>query len=90
MTKNELIKRAELIIANSPTYDYVELELKLRDWENGDKSRTYFSITEKSTDYKISKKYTEKKYGYIDNLSGEYVPDKNDLRKNYNFGGNSF
>ena len=89
MTKNELMERAELIIANSPTYDYIELELKLKDWSKPGISRTYFSIAEKSTDYKVSRHYAEKKYGYLDNLTGEYVPE-NDLRKNYNFGGNSF
>lgn len=90
MTKNELIKRAELIIANSTCEDYMELELKTRDWTNYGKDRTYFSIVKKSTDYKKSKYYAEKKYGYINNQTGEYVPDKHDLRKNYNFGGNAF
>lgn len=90
MTKNELIERAKLIIENSPTYDYVELELKTRDWANYGKDRTYFSIVEKSIDYKKSKRYSEKKFGYLDNQTGEYVPDKNDLTKNYDFGGNPF
>lgn len=90
MTKKELIERAELIIQNSTCKDYMEFELKINDWENYGKSRTYFSIVKKSRDYRVSKYYTERRYGYLDNISGEYVPDKNDLRRNYDFGGNSF
>ena len=88
--KQALIERAELIIESSACADYIVLELKIRDWSKPGISRTYISIIERSTNYKVSRHYSEKKYGYIDNLSGEYIPDKNDLRKNLNFGGNPF
>lgn len=91
MTKQELINRANVIIENSTTYDYCELRVKTNDWQNHGKDRTYISIVEKSTDSKTSKHYNEKKYGYLDNITGEYVPERyNNLQKNYNFSGNQF
>ena len=86
MTKDDAIKRLQTIVDNSknPMYDY---EIKAKGWENYGKSRTYLSIVETS---KNSKHYKEKKYGYIDNKSGEYIADKNDLNDNFTFGGMRF
>lgn len=39
---------------------------------------------------KNSKHRAERKYGYIDNISGEYVPDKNNLEENFTFSGSRF
>lgn len=93
MTKTELINRANTIAENSTTYDYCELKVVTKDWTttDGSKNRTYFSIVERSKDSSVSKHYKEKKYGYIDNISGDYVPEKyGDLTANYSFNGSKF
>lgn len=57
----------------------------ISDWENYGKSRTYFAIYEKCDNSRHNKK---KSYGYFDNQSGAYVPEKyGDLRKNYDVRG---
>lgn len=72
MTKQNFIDRlnkiAEVSAAEGWTYT-----VKLNDWENYGKSRTFFSIVETRNN---NKHYTEKKYGYYDNKSETYVPDK--------------
>lgn len=85
MTKDYAVKRLQTIVNHSgDAYDY---EIKVRNWENYGKSRTYLSIVETS---KTSKHYVERKYGYIDNQTGEYVPEKNDLNDNFTFRGSRF
>ena len=80
MTKDYAVKRLQTIVNHSgDAYDY---EIKVRNWENYGKSRTYLSIVETS---KTSKHYVERKYGYIDNQTGEYIPEKNDLNDNFTF-----
>lgn len=90
-------------IVEASKNDVYEYQIKTNDFErennglptellvNGSRifvSRTYFSIIETRDN---SKHYKEKKFGYIDNLSGEYVPNKyGDLTKNYTFGGMKF
>lgn len=102
MKKEEAIKRLEEIIEASKKDGY-EYQIKTNNLEdintviptelliNGSRifvSRTYFAIIETRDN---SKHYKEKKFGYIDNLSGEYVPAKyGDLTKNYTFGGMKF
>ena len=98
MKKEEAIKRLEAIVEASKN-DVYEYQIKTNDWERENTclprelgvvkvSRTYFSIVETRDN---SKHYKEKKFGYIDNLSGEYVPNKyGDLTKNYTFGGMKF
>lgn len=91
MTNIECRERLENIINNSCTYDYCTFEINENKWEKGDKSRTYFAIVEKSVDYKVSKHYKKKSYGYIDNTTGEYYPEKyGDLRDNFTFSGARF
>ena len=91
MTKKFCLERLEAIKNNSTTYDYCELKIVESDWANYGKSRTYFKIVEKSTDSKISKHYKEKKYGYLDNQTGEYFPEKyGNLEQNFTFSGMSF
>lgn len=62
--------------------------VKINEWNKYGKSRTYFSIVETR---ERTKHFKEKKYGYFDNQTGEYVPDKyGDLSGDtvYDFGGN--
>lgn len=86
ITTDEAKKRLNLIVKHSENdmYDY---EVRMNVWENYGKSRTYLKIVEIG---KNSKHYVERKYGYIDNQTGEYHPEKNDLTENYTFGGGIF
>lgn len=81
MTKMEAKRRLEIIIENSVAYD--NARIVMNDWQNYGKDRTYIEV-----------RYGRKKvqpYGYIDNETGEYVPEKyGDLRKNYTLSGNAF
>lgn len=87
MNKNECIARLTAIISASAFGDYT-LEISANDWQKGDKDRTYFAIIETS---KISKHYKKKTYGFLDNVTGEYFPDKyGDLRNNFTFSGAKF
>ena len=90
MTKAEAVKRLETIIENSNTYDYCEFDIVAKDWQNYGKDRTYLSIVERSKNYSISKHYKSRDYGYYDNTAGQYVAGKNDLTKDYTFGGMNF
>lgn len=88
MKKEEAIKRLEMIIENTPASNGYNYTIKANDWENYGKSRIYLSIVETREN---SKHYKEKKYGYIDNKTGEYIADKyGDLEENYTFGGAAF
>lgn len=81
------INRLRAIIAHSATrYTFFE---DVRDWENYGKSRTYLKIVEKCTD-RTSRHYKVREYGYFDNIAGVYVPGRNDLTRNFDFGGASF
>lgn len=89
MKKDDAIKRLKVIVdaSENPIYDY---EIKSNVWEKYGKSRTYFSIIETRTDG-ASKHYKEKKYGFIDNKTGDYQAEKyGDLTKDYTFSGSSF
>lgn len=88
MTKIQAVVRLNEIIRNSPTrYEFM---IKSNDWCRDDVSRTYFEIVEFEPNKKTSKHYVVRPYGYIDNITGEYVPGKNDLRNNYTFSGSTF
>lgn len=89
MKKTELIYRLNLIIEKSTSDNGYTYRAKIREWKNYGKDRTYFSITAARTyDGRIMK---EKSYGYLDNETGEYHPERlGDLRKNYTFGGMNF
>lgn len=89
MTKFEAVERLKVIVkaSENPVYDY---EIKSNVWENYGKSRTYLSIVETRKDG-ASKHYKEKKYGFIDNKTEEYKPEKyGDLTQNYTFSGMNF
>lgn len=86
MTKIYAIKRLETIVKHSEGGNY-HYEVVASDWEGYGKKRTYLSIVETREN---SKHRAERKYGYIDNISGEYVPDTNDLEKNFTFSGSRF
>lgn len=86
--KEQCIERLETIVANSCTYDYCVFEIRVSDWQKHGKDRTYLSIIEKAV--RTSKHYKVREYGYVDNVTGTYVPGKEDLRKNYTFSGASF
>ena len=86
-TKEYFISRAETIAAVSEGGDYT-YSVKVNDWNNYGKSRTYISIVETRTN---SKHYATKKYGYFDNMTNEYVAEKyGDLNDNYTFRGGKF
>ena len=90
ITKQHLINRINAIIANSAQSDSTEMFAKVSDWQNYGKSRTYFSIIERGTT-RASKYFREKKYGYLDNVTGEYVPEKyGNLMDNFTFSGARF
>lgn len=94
MTKLEAIKRLGTIVKHSTNSNY-HYEVKANDWQKIDdknggailKHRTYFSIVETR---EHSKHHAEREYGYMDMLTGEYYPGKNDLRENYTFSGMRF
>ena len=91
MTKQECMNRLEIIKEQSGVCAGCELVIVAKDWANGGKNRTYFAIIERSTDSKASKHYKKKEYGYLDNVTGEYVPAKyGDLTRDHTFGGNTF
>lgn len=88
ITREMCIARLNDIVDHSNSYAYCEFSVVVNDWAKGNKSRTYFAIVEKSTNSKVSKHYCKRTYGYFDNVSGEYIPDKyGDVRENYNFSG---
>lgn len=86
MTKIYAIKRLETIVKHSEGGNY-HYEVVANDWEGYGKNRTYLSIIETRDN---SKHHVERKYGYIDNISGEYVPGKNNLEENFTFSGSRF
>ncbi len=87
MNKEQAVERLELIIEKSKCEGW-NYKVKANDWENYGKSRTYLSIVETRDG---SKHYKEKKYGFIDNMTEEYFPEKyGDLRNDYTFGGNNW
>lgn len=74
ITKEILIVKLEEIVAekNSHNNGY-HYEVKISDWANYGKSRTYFSYIETRGN---SKHYVIKKFGYWDNQTGMYCPEK--------------
>lgn len=85
MTKTEIINRVNQIaeIANSKDNGY-SYEADIREWNNYDKSRTYFKIIETREN---SKHRVVREYGYWDNNSDEFVAGRASL--DYDFGGNN-
>lgn len=88
MTKENCIERMNIILtASGENIGIYHREIKMNNWENYGKNRTYFSIVETC---EHSKHYVKKDYGYYDNINNEYVAGKNDLTKNYTFSGAKF
>lgn len=88
MTKEMIIKRLEKLVAASQVAGY-NTEIKINEWENYGKSRTYFSIVRTREN---SRHYEKIDCGYFDNKSEEYVAGKaRDLSEDsvYDFGGNN-
>lgn len=75
------------------TYGDERITITARQWERGDKSRTYLTVyTEKvktrgGRSYWADDKAIE--YGYIDNKTGKYVAGKRDLTDDFTLGGNA-
>lgn len=86
--KQQLIRKLEAIAEEAGSHDNgYHYEVSVRDWENYGKSRTYFAIYETRDGSRHSKKAD---YGYFDNQSGKYFPQKyGDLTKDYTFSGAS-
>lgn len=77
-----------IIIANTSDANGYHYRPVVRDWQNYGRDRTYFSVV---TTRDNSKMYKQISYGYLDNQTGEYHPEKyGDLRENYTLGGMSF
>lgn len=85
-SKVRLIARLEELAAEAGSHDNgYHYKTYVRDWENYGRSRTYFSIYETRDHSKHNKKIS---YGYFDNQTQEYVPEKyNDLTKNFTVSG---
>lgn len=92
MKKEEIIERLKIIVEHSAKAEHYEFEIVAKNWEGYGKKRTYFSIVEKSNNLKATKHYVSKSYGYLDNITGEYVVGKkeSDARENYDFMGARF
>lgn len=86
--KEQLIENINTIAAEANSHNNgYHYNVKINDWANYGKNRTYFSIVETRD---CSKHCKEKKYGFIDNLTGEYFPEKYaDLTSGFDFGGNN-
>lgn len=87
MTREECIERLETIKAASIEENGYHLTIKMNDWQNYGKDRTYFKIAETREG---SKHYSERDFGYYDNKAEAYIPGKNDLTENYSFSGSKF
>lgn len=71
MTKSTVTAIIHKIAENANAIDNgYNYEVKINDWTNYGKDRTYFSIIETCEN---SKHYREYKYGYFDNETGEYI-----------------
>lgn len=90
MTKEMIIKRLEKLVEASQIGDETyKTEIKVSEWNNYGKSRTYFSIVRTREN---SRHYEKLDCGYFDNQSEEYVAGKGrDLSEDsvYDFGGNN-
>lgn len=88
MTKQQLIEKLETIIQKSTSDNGYHYEIKINEWNNYGKSRTYFSIVETRDN---SKHYATKKYGYFDNITNKYFPEKyGNIENNFTFSGSKF
>lgn len=76
MTKDEVLKRLELIVLQSSQSIDRKFRLDIRDWEKNGKFRTYFTIIVTRENTKMYKKCD---YGYFDNVANEYVAGTNSL-----------
>lgn len=88
MNKNECIKKLRNIAVVSALRAGEDKVItpQSKNWksEDGQKNRTYFRITERKNN---TKGHTIKSYGYYDNVTNEYVPEDNDLTKDFDFYG---
>lgn len=83
--KARLIQRMELLAAKAEGIGDFHYTVKVNDWENYGKSRTYFSIIRTRS---TSAHRSEIKFGYYDNQNDKYVPEKyGDLTENYDLSG---
>lgn len=88
--REQCIDRMNTIIANSATYNYCEMYAVAKDWIKGNKNRTYIKIVEAAKPG-TTKHYKEIEYGYIDNVTNEYVADRrNNVFDNFTFSGAKF
>lgn len=80
--EEKVIEEVKNIIAEaSDVYNY---EIKVNLWEKYGKSRTYIKVIETREN---SRHYTEYNFGYIDNVSNEYVSGKMDAFGKYTLSG---
>lgn len=85
--KARLIQRMEMLAEKAEGIGDFHYTVKVNDWENYGKSRTYFSIIRTR---ETSSHRSEIKFGYYDNQSEKYVPGNGcgcDLTENYDLSG---
>lgn len=72
--RDEMIAKLEALVAENNSHDNgYHYKAIVSDWENYGKNRTYLSYVE-TRDH--SKHNVIKKFGYVDNATNEYVPEK--------------
>lgn len=80
--RDKVMAEIESMIADAT--DVYNYEIKESLWEKYGKSRTYIKVVETREN---SKHYTEYNFGYIDNVSEEYVSGKMDAFGKYGLNG---
>ena len=84
ITRDYLIAELERLADTRNSFDNgFNYRVKVNDWENYGKSRTYLSLIETR---KHSKHYVTKKYGYFDNQTHEYMPTLNVFKELKKYG----
>ena len=83
--KNTIITKIENIINNSA--DCYNYEIVAKDWIKGDMNRTYIAVIE-TADH--TKHYKKHEFGYIDNITNEYIPGKWNADQRFTLGGTKF
>lgn len=80
-------RRLHKIISKTGNDGSYNHEVKLSDWENYGKKRTYIKVTETRTGSKHRATYD---FGYVDRKTNTYHPGRHDMEKNYNLSGARF
>ena len=75
--KEKVIARLnEIVERTNNRYDTYNYTVSVKEWNNYGKSRTYISVNEYRMKSKGFKYYQKLDFGYIDNKTNEYVPNR--------------